>query len=371
MDGIVNLNLQHNVRQKVFFLHRERNVLYGGAKGGGKSWAIRWKQVLRRLKYPGSRGLLIRREFPELRRTHIIKLQEELPYGSYTFNANRGEFLFPNGSVLEMSSAPHEASVMKYQGAEYDDIGIDEATEFTEYMYNILRIAARTKRTDIRPQIFLGANPGGVGHGWVKEKFITPKIVDPNNAFIPAKVYDNPVLMSADPKYIKQLQSLPGDLRRMYLEGDWDIFAGQAFDEFRRDRHVIDRVEYPLELCQKIIGFDWGYNAPGCAIWLAYTPDGRVYVYREIYQNKTTPEEWARQIREFTGAEKTEYIALPHDCFAKDRGDESIAEIFSRMIEIPVRRVATDRKGSRKFRTAILHQYLSDAPDGQAYLKFY
>ena len=360
-------NLDPNEKQKIFFLAREKFILYGGAKGGGKSWAIRTKQILRRFKYPRSKGLLLRRTHPELLRNHIFRIREEWP--TLRFNNVNKVFSFPNGSYLELGSAQHEADILNYQGAEYEDIGLDEATSFTEYQYDILRSCLRTVRTDIKTQFYLGANPGGVGHGWVKRNLVD--MVDPNKRFIPAKVYDNPKLMLADPDYVKELEKLPPQLRRAFLEGDWDIFAGQVFNEWRHEKHVVTFFDYPIELCKKVICFDWGYNAPACAIWLAFTPDGRVYAYRELYQTKKDPEEWAKDILIFTKIEPIEYMVLPHDCFSIVHGGRSIADTFMSEGIKPIIRGPTLDGRAVKNRLAITHLFLNDAPDEKPYLQIH
>jgi len=359
--------IEFNDRQWEFFNAGEKFVLYGGAKGGGKSWALRWKSILRRWNYNGSKGLLLRRTFPELYRTHIEKIRREIPQAFYNYNNQQHTFTFVNGSVLELGSCQHESDVLNYAGAEYDDICLDEATEFTEYQFNILKTILRTTRIDLKPRMFLGSNPLGVGHGWVKRLFIEQKLSD--YLYIPAKVYDNPFLLESDSSYVTELERLPEPLRKAYLEGNWDVFAGQAFNEWNREKHVIESFDYPLVNCRRIIGFDWGFNNPGCAEWLAYNPDGRVYVYREIYQNLKTPEGWAKDIKAFTDTEKVEYIVLPHDCFAHVAGRESIASVFKRILNIPIRAGRTLGENARKNRLAITHQYLSNAPDGRPYLQ--
>ena len=373
MNGQLSFNINPNVKQIDFFKHREKFNLYGGAKGGGKSWAIRTKQILRRLKYPGSKGLLLRRTFPELNRTHILKLKEELPRGMWRYNNQTHTFELSNGSTLECGSCQYEADVLNYQGSEYDDIGVDEATQFTEYQFDILKSCMRTVRKDLRTQMYLGANPGGVGHGWVKRNFISSP--GEGYSFTPAKVWDNPILMEADPDYVKTLEKLPPELRRMYLEGDWDIFAGQVFWEWRRDKHIVQDFEYPIELCIKIVSFDWGYNAPGCASFLAFTPDGRVYQYREIYQSQKSPQEWAKQLKIFFQVEKITEVVLPHDCFSHLGGNQMIADVFrEEWADLGenkplIVRGNTGTVGAVKNRLAIMHQYLTDAPDGKPWFQ--
>lgn len=365
MKEEIQINIKPNEKQEEFFMCRDKYILYGGAKGGGKSWAIRTKQILRRFMYPQSRGLLLRRTYPELLENHIYKIQEE--WKGLDWNAKDARFIFPNGSYLKLGSAQFESDVMKYQGSEFEDIGIDEVTNFTEYQFNILRSCLRTTKKGIETQMYLGGNPGGVGHGWVKRRFINQQL--PKHHFIPAKVYDNPVLMEADPDYMEELKMLPEDLRKAYLEGDWDVFSGQVFSEWHQQKHIVKTFDYPIELCKKTIGFDWGFNAPACALWLAHTPDERIYVYREIYQNGKNPEEWANMIKEYTSGEEVEKVILPHDCFSNVQGNKSIADTFEEIGVPNIVRAKTLNKNSRKNRVAIMHQYLSEAPDEKPYLQ--
>lgn len=370
------LDLKLNERQIEFFGSHAKYILYGGAKGGGKSWSIRWKQIHRRLKYPGSRGLTLRRTHPELLRTHIERIQLEIPKAwGCVYNESKKTLTFPNGSVQEFGSCQYERDVQNYQGAEYDDIGIDEATQFTEYQFDVLRTNIRTTRMDLKTQIYLGANPGGVGHGWVKRRFITPITPDSDYAFVAAKVYDNPVLMTASPEYVQQLESLPEKLRRAFLEGDWSIFEGQVFGEWREDHHVTGQFDWPLANCKKLICFDWGYNAPGCAIWLAVTPENKygvrhVYAYRELYQNGKSPEEWAQDLKTFMAIESVDYMVLPHDCFAHQGGRQSIADTFRQQVpHLHIREGHTLERGARQNRLALTHQFLGEGADGKPYFQ--
>src|SRR4030042_1714355 len=231
-----------NERQKEFFKAREKFVLYGGSRGGGKSWAIRWKMLLRRLKYPNSKGLLLRRTFPELYRNHILEIQRELPTDAYKYNDQKHTFTFQNGSVQELGSCQFEGDVYNYQGAEYDDIGIDEASQFTKVQFDNFKTNLRTVRDDLQLQMYLGSNPGNVGHFWLKNLFLHKIYEGGENPtdyrFIPARVYDNTILMKKDPDYVHQLETLPPDLHGVFLEGDWDVFAGQALNEWRREKHL-------------------------------------------------------------------------------------------------------------------------------------
>ncbi len=257
-------------------------------------------------------------------------------------------------------------------GAEYDHIGIDEASRFTKFQFDNFKTNLRSVRDDLKLQMYLGSNPGGVGHGWLKRLFMDKEYEageDPKDyKFIPAKVYDNTILMKKQPDYVKELETLPPDLKQAFLEGDWDVFAGQAL-RWKRDKHVISRFPYPIEDCKKIIGFDWGYNDHGAAVFLAKTPDGHIFQYREIYQNRRTPEEWAEDLKLAMQVTPVDYVLLPHDCFSKQQGRDSIAEVFKRKGVGSIRRADSLSKGARVNGLALFHMYLSEAPDGIPYFQ--
>ena len=153
-------------RQKAFFRARTRFIAYGGARGGGKSWAVRKKAALLGLRYPGIRMLLLRRTFPELRENHILPLMAELN-GIASYKETDKSFLFPNGSRLRLGYCDNDADVLQYQGQEFDIIFIDEATQFTRYKYDVLTACLRGAN-DFPKRFYLTCNPGGVGHEWVK-----------------------------------------------------------------------------------------------------------------------------------------------------------------------------------------------------------
>ena len=354
-------------KQKEFFKAQEKYILYGGAKGGGKSWALRWKQILRRKVHKHSRGLLLRRTYPELLRNHIYKIREEIPPQFYTYNEQKHIFTFPNGATLEMGACQYEQDVFIYQGSEYDDIALDEAGQFTRFMYDHIKTSLRTTRTDLKTQMYLGSNPGGVGHGWLRDEFMDKQL--PDHTFISAKVWDNPKLMEADPGYVEELKLLPEAMRKMYLEGSWDVFAGQAFPQFNIEKHVTQSPQFEINRAKKVIGFDAGYNDPGCAIWVAFGPERHILAYREIYASGKTPEEWAKEIKAIVDTEQFDYIVLPHDCFSKRDGRTSIADTFRHAGIGPIREAKNTRKGYRQNSYMLMHQYLSDSLDGTPYLQ--
>lgn len=327
-------------RQREFFLSRARHTAYGGARGGGKSWAMRRKFILLALRYHGLNLLLLRRTLPELRENHLIPMQREL-YGFAVYNSAERVFRFPNGSRIKLGYCDTMQDVYQYQGQEYAVIGLEEATHFTEEQMRFLTTCNRTTRKDFSPRMYYTCNPGNVGHAWVKRLFIDRLYAENENPddylFIPARIYDNKVLLEADPNYIRQLEALPEELRRAHLDGDWDVHAGQYFREFSRDRHVIEPFEIP-SWWRRFRSMDWGYNDPCCVLWHAVDGENRVYTYRELYVRETRAGEVASMVLELSRGESISYTVASPDMWQK-RGavlsgaggfeGETLAELFT------------------------------------------
>ena len=327
-----------NPRQKEFFLSRARHTAYGGARGGGKSWAMRRKFVLLALRYEGLQLLLLRRTLPELLENHVRPLLAELS-GTVSYNATQRVFSFPNGSRIKLGYCDLEKDVYQYQGQEYDVVGLEEATHFSETQMQFLTTCNRSVREDFSPRMYYTCNPGGVGHGWVKRLFIDRQYRNSERAedycFIPARLYDNPILLKSSPGYLDTLNNLPDHLRRAHLEGDWDVLAGQYFAEFSRDRHVVRPFAVPRDW-RRFAAMDWGYSDPCCVLWFAVAPNGTVYVYRELYLTKTLSTEIAKRICTLSEGERIAYTVASPDAWQKrglresgDMAGESIAEVFS------------------------------------------
>ena len=356
-----------NPRQREFFESKARHTAYGGARGGGKSWAIRRKLVLLALHYPGLQLLLLRRTLSELTENHVRALQTELS-GFVDYNQTQRVFTFPNGSRIKLGYCDNEQDVYRYQGQEYDVIAMEEATQFTESQMQFISTCNRTVRTDFSPRMYYTCNPGGVGHNWVKRLFIDRQYRGSERAedyvFIPARVTDNPFLMR-DKLYQTTLENLPEPLRRAYLDGDWDVLAGQYFGEFLRSRHVVEPFTIPKSW-RRFRAMDWGYNDPCAVLWFAVAPGGRVYAYREYYERKVLSSETARRIRQMTGEETIAYTAASPDAWqcrgmsgSQDLSGMSIAEVFAHG-GVPLIRADNARiPGWQRVR-----EYLAEADDG-------
>jgi hypothetical protein len=306
-------------RQEVAHTTYADELLYGGAAGGGKSRFVRMEALALALEVPHSATLILRRSFADHNPAGgmIPQYRMEIPKALGTYNAGDHIWTLRNGSTIELGYLARDADVINYQGAEYQLIILDEATQQTEFRFTYLksrlrasgRIKDRMEELGYRPRIILTANPGGVGHAWVKGRFIdpapaekvwrpAPTLEDPNpgtRVFIPAKVTDNP---SIDDGYINHLNGLDDDTRRMLRDGDWDVYQGQRFAAFRRDVHVIDPEDLPLPLggIRRFMGVDYGLDAPFAALWGAVLPDDLIVIYRELYQAELTAEEQADMI---------------------------------------------------------------------------
>ncbi|MEG2924074.1 MAG: phage terminase large subunit [Oscillospiraceae bacterium] len=319
-----------NEKQRQFLIAQTRFVAYGGARGGGKSWAVRQKAMLLAAEFAGIRMLLLRRTFPELRENHILPLQKSL-IGLATYKDSEKAFTFINGSRLKFGYCDGEDDVLQYQGQEYDVIFLDEATQFSEYQFEVLTAVLRGANS-FPKRFYLTCNPGGVGHAWVKRLFIDKRYRKNENendyTFIPATVYDNKAITQNDSGYVRMLENLPEDLRRAWLLGDWDIFKGQYFTEFRREIHVCETFEIPKHW-RRYLTFDYGLDMLA-ALWIAVDGGGCAWVYRELYKSNLIISEAAAAIKTAQTADEPYIILAPPDLFnRRQESGRSVADIFA------------------------------------------
>ena len=285
--------------QTDFLAADEKDVLYGGAAGGGKSYAM-LVDPLRYAHKKAHRALILRRSMPELREM-IDKSRELYPqaFPGAKFREVEKLWNFPSGAKIEFGFLERDADVYRYQGQAYSWIGFDEITHLpTEFSWNYLASRLRTTDPEIKTYLRCTANPGGVGSQWVKKRYIEP---EENNKsfvgtdgltrkFIPAKLADNPYL-SEDGVYEQMLNSLPPIQRRQLLEGNWDVAEGAAFGEFDPDAHIITPFEIPLSW-ERVKGIDYGYASESCCLWGTIDMnDGTLIIYRELYKKGLTGEE--------------------------------------------------------------------------------
>ena len=305
-------------KQTLFLKDKHRHIAYGGARGGGKSWAVRTKSKLLAFRYPGIKILIVRKTYKELQNNHIEQLTAELE-GFAKYNRSDKMFRFPNGSTISFGYCANEGDLGQYQGAEYDVVFIDEAGQLQESWIRKINLCVRgtngfPKRT------YYTLNPGGPGHAYFKRVFVDRNFnpdEDPNDYFfIQAKVEDNKALMDTQPDYLRELENLPPTLRAAWKDGRWDVYEGQFFEDFRdvpehyknrRWTHVIEPFEIPdgWTICRS---YDFGYGKPFSCAWWAVDYDGTIYRIMELYGCTRTPNEGVKWTpdKQFEEIHKTE-----------------------------------------------------------------
>ena len=356
-------------KQAIFQSRGEYEALYGGAAGGGKSDAL-LTEALRQVHIGHYRALILRKTYPQL--SELIDRSREL-YSAASpkarYNDSKHYWIFPSGAKIYFGAMQHTKDRINYQGKRYDFIAFDELTHFTWDEYSYMFSRNRPSGGGTRVYIRSTTNPGGIGHSWVKERFITaaPPLtpiatamnvakpdgsmiqVKRNRIFVPSTVFDNKELLRNDPNYLANLSMLPDKERNALLYGDWDSFCGQVFSEWRNDpahyadrrfTHVIKPFEVPREW--KIYrGFDFGYSKPFAVEWIAFDREGRAYIIAELYgctENanegiKITPQEIAARIKrmesEHPNLKGRRIRGIADPAIAKAETGQSIADMFS------------------------------------------
>ncbi len=291
-----------NEKQRNAMLAKCKYVAYGGARGGGKSWFVRTKAILLSYRYPGIRQLIVRRTYPELMKNHIDVMRVQL-LGFARYNDKDKVLKFPNGSTIHFTYCDKENDTDRLQGTEYDVIFLDEATQLSEMQMRKINACVRGVN-DFPKRVYYTCNPGGQGHAYIKRLFIDRRYESGENpedyTFIKALPTDNLALTRSQPDYIKQLEALPPKLRRAWLDGDWDIFEGQFFEEFTDDpqhykdgryTHVIEPFDVGATNMRIYRSYDFGYNKPFSVGWWAVSQDNMIYRILELYGCTSTPNE--------------------------------------------------------------------------------
>ncbi len=319
----MKLKLKVTRKQHRFIEASENEVLFGGAAGGGKSYGQIVDALLFALKYPGSKQLILRRTFAELEKSLIRQCLSLYPREIFSFNHSTHSGKFKNGSYIDFGYCAAESDVYQYQSAEYDIIRFDELTHFTEMQY--VYLISRVRGANAFPkQIKSSTNPGGVGHSWVKARFIDSHTAGESfpceggmtRIFIPSMLSDNSFLLKHDKGYKRRLESLPERERKALLYGEWDIFEGQYFTEFKREMHVIEPFGIPVGW-RKYRTLDYGLDRLA-VLWIAVAPDGTSYIYREYCESGLPISRAAEEILKRTPKDEDIYATLaPPDLFSR------------------------------------------------------
>jgi phage terminase large subunit len=352
-------------QQKLFRDSTAKYRLFGGAAGPGKTKALLWEAIRQAQKVPGSDSLLLRRTYGELESSLLAYFRRDVPRKYYEkFNESKRIVTWPNGSTTRFGYCRNENDVYRYQGAEFLFIGLDELTHFTLKQWQFLTSRNRCPVPGSRCSMAGATNPGNIGHAWVKALWIDHKppadiaqsgLYDPRDyEFIPARLADNPIYAN-DADYRRTLTILPEHLRKAFLDGDWNVFAGQYFDIFDYGRHTARPEEIRLEAWwPRWISIDWGFQHPSAVYWhcavpvdsrqlkvesnnnptsrgLAFssqlsTVNSRIVTYREFVQSGLSPRMLAQGIAERSGRENISDVFLSPDAFAHRTAEASIAE---------------------------------------------
>lgn len=361
---------QPQPRQTQFMRRGEYEALYGGAAGGGKSDAL-LAEALRQVHVPHYRAIIFRKTFPQL--SELIDRSQAIYKPSFPgarYNEGKHVWRFPSGAAVYFGNMTAERDRINYQGKRYDFVGFDELTHFTWPEYSYMFSRNRPSGPGTRVYMRATTNPGGVGHGWVKERFVTAAppmtpiespydVVTPDGkliklkrrrVFVPSTVFDNQRLLDNDPMYLANLAMLPEAERNALLYGSWDSFDGQVFMEWRNDpkryedrlwTHVISPFRIPKHW-RVFRGFDWGYAKPFSVGWWAADEDGRMYRIAEYYGCtgtpnvgiKVEPAEIAREIKRIEGEDPNlkgrTITGIADPAVMANNGGGSIADLMAK-----------------------------------------
>lgn len=334
-------------KQREFHNSTAKYRLFGGAAGPGKTKALLWEAILQANLAAGCDTLLLRRTYPELESSLLAYFRRDVPRWLYKkYNEAKHVVTWNNGSTTRFGYCRNENDVYQYQGAEFLFIGLDELTHFTLKQWQFLTSRNRCPVKGSYPCMAGATNPGNVGHAWVKALWVDhvppagfdrPELYDPDeHDFIRARLEDNPIY-AKDVNYRRTLNALPEHLRRAFLDGDWNVFAGQYFDLFDVGRHTARPEEFRLEpWWPRWISVDWGFQHPSAVYWHCAVPaEGpirkpecatRIVTYREFVQNGLSPRMLGQAISERSGRERIGEVFLSPDAFAHRTAEASIAE---------------------------------------------
>lgn len=352
--------------------------LFAGSKGPGKTDTLVMLDVIKGfIEHPKFKSLMLRRNFPDLEQEIVVRQKEWYAPMGATYNETKKRWNWPSGAISQNGHADKEADVRKYDTAEYNLIKWDEATHFIPFQYQYLSFTrCRSSSPDLPAIVRSGTNPGNIGHSYFRGRFIDPykpgnrilvdKVTGLKRIYIPATVFDNPILLKNNPNYLAQLNALP-EAERRAAYGDWYTFSGQVFMEWRLEpltnepanaQHVITPFEIPF-WWPKIIAIDWGFTALTVVGWGAISPDGRVYIYRTYAVKGKQIKDWATEIANLSAKENIVDAVICHSA-AQNRGEPHTIQqqvqtaLNDAGLDVSLRLGERDRLGGKM----ILHEYL-------------
>lgn len=363
---------------------------YGGAAGGGKTDTLLAIALVASLAFPGLNIGYFRREFPQLEGLGgAIERSKDLFYQVAKYNQQKHRWKFFTGSQVQFCHCKNPNDVRSYQSQQFDILLVDETTQFTEEMLDFL--ITRNRKTveyeNFQPFTAFATNPGGMGHGMFLKRFVKAKIKDEKgrerpiepetvfyfeyatgvkrqHMFIPSRLDDNQKLVSRDPNYATRLSTNEAN-RRMLLEGDWDVFQGQAFSECRTEKHLVEPYELTPDL--RLFGaYDHGFNHPYSFGVFAVDGDGNVDLVRYVSDRLKRPNQIAKAIKDCIDVDKLDYIVAGHDCWSRQRdGSPKIAEQFRKQ-GITLIKAKIDRvQGAAQVRDFLAWKQTTEDEDGE------
>jgi len=268
---------------------------------------------------PKRNAAIFRKTYPELEANHIRPMFQEHPGLRPFYNESKKLLTLPNGSTIRFAYCEGEKDVAREQGQEIHDLGIDEVGQWEEGVFRTILGSNRSSNPNIKPRCALSANPGGLGHQWLKRLFIQRRFNERERAldyaFIQSLINDNPALIDSDPDYVHRLNTETNEaLRKAYLYGDWDAMAGQYFGELRREKHVVP--DFPIPSHWNRFGaYDYGFNHPASFGWFAVDEDGTVYLYRRLKRRQRRVDQFVREIKEFPETRLLAPVVAGLDCW--------------------------------------------------------